>query len=71
MEPDLRAGVHAGDLDAFGMLIDKYARAVYNLGFRLTANWSAAEEVASLTFLEAWWSRTTPTRSAATASRWP
>lgn len=26
MEPDLRAGVCAGDLDAFGMLFDKYAR---------------------------------------------
>ena len=54
MEPDLRAGVRAGDPDAFGMLFDEYARAVYNLGFRLTANWSAAEEVVSLTFLEAW-----------------
>ncbi len=54
MEPDLRARVRAGDSDAFGMLFDEYARAVYNLGFRLTANWSAAEEVVSLTFLEAW-----------------
>ena len=54
MEPDLRAGVRAGDPDAFGMLFDEYARAVYNLGFRLTASCSAAEEVVSLTFLEAW-----------------
>ncbi len=54
MEPDLRERVRAGDSDAFGMLCDEYARAVYNLGFRLTANWSAAEEVVSLTFLEAW-----------------
>ena len=54
MEPDLRARVRAGDSDAFGMLFDQYAHAVYNLGFRLTANWSAAEEVVSLTFLEAW-----------------
>ena len=36
------------------MLFDEYAHAVYNLGFRLTADWSAAEEVVSLAFLEAW-----------------
>ena len=54
MEPNLRARLRAGDPDAFGVLFDEYAHAVYNLGFRLTANWSAAEEVVSLTFLEAW-----------------
>jgi RNA polymerase sigma-70 factor, ECF subfamily len=54
MELSLRAGVRAGDPDAFRMLFEESARAVYNLGFRLTANWSAAEEVVSLTFLEAW-----------------
>ena len=54
MEPNLRARIRAGDPDAFGLIFDEYARAVYNLGFRLTANWSAAEEVVSLTFLEAW-----------------
>jgi RNA polymerase sigma-70 factor (ECF subfamily) len=54
VEPNLRARIRAGDPDAFGLIFDEYARAVYNLGFRLTANWSAAEEVVSLTFLEAW-----------------
>jgi RNA polymerase sigma factor (sigma-70 family) len=54
VEPNLRARLRAGDPDAFGVLFDEYARAVYNLGFRLTADWSAAEEVVSLTFLEAW-----------------
>lgn len=54
MEPNLRARIRAGEPDAFGLIFDEYARAVYNLGFRLTANWSAAEEVVSLTFLEAW-----------------
>lgn len=54
MEPNLRARLRAGDRDAFGLLFDEHAHAVYNLGFRLTANWSAAEEVVSLTFLEAW-----------------
>ena len=54
MEPTLRARLRAGDPDAFGALFDQYAHAVYNLGFRLTGNWSAAEEVVSVTFLEAW-----------------
>jgi RNA polymerase sigma factor (sigma-70 family) len=54
VEPNLRARIRAGDPDAFGLIFDEYARAVYNLGFRLTANWSAAEDVVSLTFLEAW-----------------
>ena len=54
MEPTLRARLRAGDPDAFGVLFDQYTHAVYNLGFRLTGNWSAAEEVVSVTFLEAW-----------------
>jgi len=54
VEPNLRARLRAGDPDAFGVLFDQYARAVYNLGFRLTGNWSAAEDVVSVTFLEAW-----------------
>jgi RNA polymerase sigma factor (sigma-70 family) len=54
VEPNLRARLRAGDPDAFGMFFDEYAHAVYNLGFRLTADWSAAEEVVSVTFLEAW-----------------
>ena len=46
--------MRAGDRDAFGLLFESHARAVYNHAFRLTGNWSAAEEVVSLTFLEAW-----------------
>jgi DNA-directed RNA polymerase specialized sigma24 family protein len=49
-----RARVRAGDHDEFGVLFTEHARAVYNHAFRLTGNWSAAEEVVSLTFLEAW-----------------
>ncbi|MEV0643798.1 RNA polymerase sigma factor [Phytomonospora sp. NPDC050363] len=49
-----RARVRAGDPDAFAELFGEYVRAVYNHGFRLTGDWSAAEDVASLTFLEAW-----------------
>ncbi|MEV4532898.1 RNA polymerase sigma factor [Asanoa sp. NPDC049518] len=49
-----RARVRAGDPDAFRQLFDEHARSVYNHGFRLTGDWSVAEEVVSLTFLEAW-----------------
>ena len=54
MELSQRARVRAGDHDEFGVLFTEHARAVYNHAFRLTGNWSAAEEVVSLTFLEAW-----------------
>ena len=54
MELSQRARVRAGDHDEFGLLFEEHARAVYNHAFRLTGNWSAAEEVVSLTFLEAW-----------------
>ena len=54
MELSQRARVRAGDHDEFGVLFCEHARAVYNHAFRLTGNWSAAEEVVSLTFLEAW-----------------
>jgi RNA polymerase sigma factor (sigma-70 family) len=54
MTTDLRALVRAGDRDAFGQLFDLYARAVYNHGFRLTADWALADDVVSATFLEAW-----------------
>ncbi|MEU9298734.1 RNA polymerase sigma factor [Streptomyces sp. NPDC048266] len=54
MEMSVRARIRAGDPDTFGSLFDDYARAVYNHAFRLTGDWSAAEDVLSLTFLEAW-----------------
>ena len=54
MDESQRARVRAGDQDEFGVLFSEHARAVYNHAFRLTGNWSAAEEVVSLTFLEAW-----------------
>lgn len=54
---DLRARVRAGDADAFGAIFDACAKSVYNHAFRLTGDWSAAEDVMSLTFLEAWRTR--------------
>ncbi|NEY33207.1 sigma-70 family RNA polymerase sigma factor [Streptomyces sp. PRKS01-65] len=50
----MRKRIRAGDHDAFGELFDAYARSVYNHAFRLTGEWAAAEDVVSLTFLDAW-----------------
>ncbi|MER7179074.1 RNA polymerase sigma factor [Streptomyces hyaluromycini] len=54
MDTHLRRRIRAGDHDAFAALFDAYARSVYNHAFRLTGQWTTAEEVVSLTFLEAW-----------------
>lgn len=54
MDTSLRARVRAGDPRAFAELYDDCARAIYNHAFRLTGNWSAAEDAVALTFLEAW-----------------
>ena len=43
----MRGRVHAGDPDVFRELFDEHARSVYNHAFRLTGNWSAAEDVVS------------------------
>jgi RNA polymerase sigma-70 factor, ECF subfamily len=42
-----------GDHDAFGQLFDRHAGAVYSYLFRLTANWSEAEDLTSAVFLQA------------------
>lgn len=54
MTTKLRVRIRDGDDDAFAELFDLYARSVYNHAFRLTGDWSTAEDVVSLTFLEAW-----------------
>jgi RNA polymerase sigma-70 factor (ECF subfamily) len=51
---DLWARAAAGSGSAFGTLFDRHARAVYNHCFRLTASWSAAEDLTQTTFLHAW-----------------
>ncbi|MGW2050610.1 RNA polymerase sigma factor [Streptomyces sp. NPDC001858] len=50
----MRTRVRAGESGAFAELFDSYSRAVYNHAFRLTADWSTAEDVMAATFLEAW-----------------
>lgn len=54
METNLRRGIRDGDPAVFGRLFDDYARSVYNHAYRLTGHWPTAEDVVSLTFLEAW-----------------
>ncbi|MFD9791652.1 RNA polymerase sigma factor [Streptomyces sp. NPDC059070] len=53
----MRERIRAGDREAFAELYEEYSRGVYNHAFRLTGDWSTAEEVMSDTFLEAWRTR--------------
>jgi RNA polymerase sigma-70 factor (ECF subfamily) len=46
-----------GDAEAFGVLFDRHANAVYGYCFRRTADWTAAEDLTALVFLEAWRAR--------------
>lgn len=50
----MRIRIRDGDAEAFERLFDECAQSVYGHAFRLTGDWSAAEDVMSLTFLEAW-----------------
>lgn len=53
-EADLWARSRAGDQDAFGVLFDRHAKLIYNYCFRRIGNWSTAEDMLSVVFLEAW-----------------
>jgi RNA polymerase sigma factor (sigma-70 family) len=44
----------AGETDAFGTIFERHARVVYNYCFRRTGDWSKAEELTAIVFLEAW-----------------
>ncbi|WP_406285371.1 RNA polymerase sigma factor [Streptomyces sp. NBC_00209] len=54
MDTQLRPRIRAGDHEAFGELFDACHRSVYNHAYRLTGDWGLAEDIVSLTFLEAW-----------------
>ncbi|WP_235921723.1 RNA polymerase sigma factor [Lentzea tibetensis] len=43
-----------GDHGAFTTLFERHAEAVWNYVYRLTASWTAAEDMLSATFLTAW-----------------
>lgn len=66
----MRNRVRDGDPAAFAELFDAYARAVYNHAFRLTADWSAAEDVMSATFMEAWRRRASVERDRGSLRPW-
>lgn len=59
-----------GDEQAFGELYDRYAEAVWNHAYRLTASWSTAEDLTSATFLTAWRRRTEMTLVRDSALPW-
>lgn len=46
--------VREDDREAFGILFERYADAVYNYCFRRSADWAAAEDIVSSVFVEAW-----------------
>lgn len=50
----MHARIRAGEPEAFRELFRDYAQLVYRYAVRSTGNWGAAEDVVSLTFLEAW-----------------
>lgn len=57
MEPtdaELWEAVRGGETAAFGRIFDRHARTIYNYAFRRTADWSAAEDVMAVVFLETW-----------------
>lgn len=49
----------AGEPAAFGLLYERHARAIYNYVFRRCADWSLAEDLTSVVFLEAYRRRST------------
>jgi len=54
VENSIRARIRTGDPEAFGQAFEEHAGAVHRHALRMTADRSVAEDVVSLTFLEAW-----------------
>jgi RNA polymerase sigma factor (sigma-70 family) len=46
--------IRAGDADALGLLFERYATTIYNYCFRRSADWTEAEDLSSMVFLEVW-----------------
>jgi RNA polymerase sigma factor (sigma-70 family) len=44
----------AGDAEAFGLIYDRHAQAIYNYCFRRVGSGATAEDLLSIVFLEAW-----------------
>ncbi|MEV7325923.1 RNA polymerase sigma factor [Streptomyces sp. NPDC093970] len=54
MDYSLHTRIRDGDPEAFRELFRDHARLVHRHAVRVTGDWSVAEEIVSLTFLEAW-----------------
>jgi RNA polymerase sigma-70 factor, ECF subfamily len=57
MEPadaELWTRSRAGDPNAFAVLFERHANAIYNYCFRRVGSWTTAEDLLSIVFLEAW-----------------
>ncbi|MFF5143377.1 RNA polymerase sigma factor [Streptomyces sp. NPDC013157] len=54
MDYSLHTRIRAGDPEAFRELFRDHARLVHRHAVRVTGDWTVAEDIVSLTFLEAW-----------------
>ena len=54
LEATAVAQVLSGDRDAFRVLVDAHARAVFSVAFRMTGNKEDADEIVQETFLRAY-----------------
>jgi RNA polymerase sigma factor (sigma-70 family) len=70
-DAELWRRVGDGDSRSFEELFERHARRVYNYCFRCTADWTAAEDLTSAVFLEAWKKRRQLRLSTATESLLP
>lgn len=57
VETLMRNRFRHGDRNALGELYDEHAQVLYRYALRVTGDWAEAEDVVSVTFLEAWRSR--------------
>jgi len=53
-DSDVVTSCLAGDVDAFGILVGRYERVVYNLALRMLGNPEDARDAAQTAFLRAW-----------------
>jgi len=56
VEPDeaLAERASRGDHQAFGILVDRYERVIFNLTLRMTGNWEDARELTQDVFVRTW-----------------
>ncbi|MFI2367549.1 RNA polymerase sigma factor [Streptomyces sp. NPDC018833] len=54
MDFSLHARIRAGDPEAFREMFQDHAQMVYRHAVRVSGDWAVAQDVVSLTFLEAW-----------------